>query len=82
MSSPTDWQSIESAPRDGTVVEVCREIDGVRMFEHLASWRVVTFSAFINGRHGVEPERTVEGWALRDEDKLAPTPTHWRALTT
>lgn len=75
-----EWQPIETALKDGTVVKVCRVFDGERLFENEASWRVVTFPAFINGRHGFEPEHTVEGWCIHGRNKLAPTPTHWMPL--
>lgn len=73
----SEWQNIETAPKDGTVIELKRTHEGLE-FQGLGSWRTVTFSSFINGTHGIEPEQTVTGWMRVSEEKRFPEPTHWR----
>lgn len=76
-----DWQPIETAPKDGTVVRVSRVVDGERLFVMDASWREATFPPFSDAASGLSlPEENVTGWMAADMDKRAPTPTHWHPV--
>ncbi len=79
MDVSEEWKSIETAPKDGSLVEVCQIKGGEISFQRNAVWRTVTFPSFINGRHGVEPEHVETGWMYPDIDKRVPSPTHWRS---
>ncbi|MGZ8158356.1 MAG: hypothetical protein ACXWT4_06060 [Methylobacter sp.] len=74
------WQSIETAPKDGTIIKVCIIENGEKSFEREACWRCIYFDSFINGKHGIEPGYEYTGWAYTHEDKRIPSPTHWMHL--
>lgn len=76
----SEWQSMESAPTDGTPVQVKRVYMGRTIYEGPAVWRQVEFGACfdpISGEQFAEPEK-VSGWMYPDVDKRVPHPTHWR----
>lgn len=65
----TDWQTIDTAPTDGTPVKTGR-------IGHLASWGQPTYpitSRFIDGRWTAEFRKGE--WCSYD-----PQPTHWKPL--
>lgn len=84
----TDWQPIETAPKDGSTITVRREFCGSTIYEGPAAWRTVHFK-------GLDPDplgRPEPAWVCRDEiatgwmhpagvkDKRVPEPTHWKPL--
>lgn len=72
-----DWLDISTAPKDGTIIETRRVIDGEILFERDAAWREVTFPE-IRVMDIFVPESTEFGWMYPDIDKRVPKPTHWR----
>lgn len=77
----TEWQDIASAPKDGTVLDLQRVVDGKAMFTGHGSWRTVTFPEMRNGppwNSVIEPEEIATGWMRDGVDKRFPEPTHWR----
>lgn len=75
-----DWRTIETAPKDGTVVRYRRVLDGKVAYEGFACWRTVHFDALpphpISGEV-FAPAEDATGWMWPDRDKRVPTPTHW-----
>jgi hypothetical protein len=77
-----DWQPIETAPKDGTVIRYRRIWNGREMFSGLAVWRTVRFSALFDPLTGERfaDEAEEEGWMMVDKEKRVPAPTHWMPL--
>lgn len=67
----SEWQPIETAPRDGTIVRVWREEFG----EFVMAWN--DKRSRWEGKHW-GPIRALSIWWDID----APQPTHWRAIET
>ena len=63
------WQTIDSAPKDGTEVTTAKKADWIKAFEHF-SYPIT--SRFKNGRWEAE---FGHGWATYE-----PQPTHWQPL--
>lgn len=76
----TKWKGIDTAPTDGTVVNVKRVYDGRIVYEGPAVWRSVRFSALDDPLKGKEYAEayTGTGWMYPDKDYRVPEPTHWR----
>lgn len=77
-----EWQPIETAPRDGTVIQYRRMYEGREMFKGRACWRAVTFGALFDPLTG---ERIADayrgaGWMYPDRKKRVPEPTHWMPI--
>ena len=78
-----DWQSIDTAPKNGTPITVKRVYQGRVVYEGPAVWRAVTFPALPPDPLG-RPELvetgpyTATGWMRVDREKRVPTPTHWK----
>lgn len=75
-----NWQDIETAPKDGTVVWAKRVHEGNLIFEGPAVWRTVDFPAL--PPHPLDgdvyaPAETATGWMMPGQEKRVPTPTHW-----
>lgn len=68
-----EWQSIESAPKDGTVIRYRRARHSQVLFEGLAVWRTVHFPAYDEAAPAFE----ATGWMYPDREKRVPEPTHW-----
>ena len=76
-----DWQSIDTAPKDGTIILVKREYKGKIVHTGKAAWRSVNFGPLydpISGERFAEAE-TASGWMHPDRNKRVPEPTHWNA---
>ena len=73
------WQNIETAPRDGTSVNVRRVYEGRIVYEGPAVWRTVHFEALRDPlRGGVFAEaEDATGWMRVDSEHRVPEPTHW-----
>lgn len=66
-----DWADIESAPKDGTVIEGRRLHNGREIWRGQCRWRV----DFIDDGY---QHRQFIGWMLPQDNKIVPKPTHWR----
>lgn len=72
------WNSIESAPRDGSTIRYCRVYNGRVTFEGRAAWRTVVFPELNVAHAGLHvPAFEATGWMYPDEAKRVPEPTHW-----
>lgn len=72
------WQSIESAPKDGTVIRYRRMWNDEVRFEGLAVWRTVRFPAYDDEF----PAFNATGWMYPDREKRVPEPTHWMPISS
>lgn len=77
-----DWKSIDTAPKDGSTVQVKRLYKGSVIYEGPAAWRLVRFPAL--PPHPLDgdiyaPACDATGWMYPDVDKRVPEPTHWRS---
>lgn len=71
MTDPTDWQPIDTAPQDGTIIIVWPPTS--RGVTSCASWE--------DGRYAIRPRpywRRVD--ALTVAESLLNPPTHWRPV--
>jgi len=80
----TEWQPIETAPKDGTAIRAKRVHDGRVICDGIAAWRTVHFGELrdpISGEQFAAPEDAT-GWMCPKgvADKRFPTPTHWMPL--
>lgn len=79
------WQPIDTAPKDGSILHVRRIHEGRVIYEGPAAWRTVHFEAL--PPHPLDgdvyaPRTPLTWWAYPREDKMVPTPTHWRPAKT
>jgi hypothetical protein len=72
--SDMDWRSIDTAPRDGTVVEVMA--DGFGPYEMM--WNREGFNFLVSSEFGIW-EHTTGGFTWSEE--YGGGPTHWRAIS-
>lgn len=81
-----EWKPIESAPKDGSVVRVCRVFEGRIIYEGPAAWRKWHGEALHDPLTGERfaPSSEQMRWMYPPDHKEArycvPTPTHWRPL--
>ena len=78
------WQSIETAPNDGTQLTVRRVFGGHEVWRGEASFHEMSFGPLfdpISGEQFAQPE-TVMGWGYpvghEHFGKRVPEPTHWQ----
>lgn len=74
------WKHINTAPKDGTVIEYQREYNGQVIFTGICHWRSCMFPGCFMGSQW-HKEYLFTGWMHVDKDKQVPTPTHWKPYT-
>ncbi len=80
------WQDIETAPKDGRVINAKRIYEGREMWRGTTCWRTVEFPAIneptidsMGDPHMFRvPAKTATGWMCADKEKRVPEPTHWK----
>ena len=74
----TRWQSIDTAPKDGTPIWVRRKHGRAIVYEGPAVWRTQDFPP-LRDAFGVEiePGQQITWWCRVDRPYLVATPTHW-----
>lgn len=79
----TDWQPIETAPKDGSIVRVRRVYKGDVIYDGPATWRTIIFPALPpdplgRARLAEEEAYTATGWMRpKGSDTRVPEPTEW-----
>lgn len=81
----SDWQPIDTAPKDGSTITVKRVHEGRVIYEGPAAWRTVHFPALPDdtlGRSRLPEDEAYDatGWMYPADvqDKRVPEPTHWK----
>jgi hypothetical protein len=77
----TTWRQIDTAPKDGSTIQVKRIYQGKTIYEGPAAWRQVRFKALFDPLSGEKfaDDELATGWMYPDIDKRVPEPTHWQA---
>ena len=72
------WQTIDTAPHDGTLIEGCRSVEGEEFLVFSCCWRPTRnqFRANEPGKPGDIVRSHGWRWGLNGH---AVNPTHWRA---
>jgi len=71
-----DWQTIDTAPKDGTTIRVKREVDGLVAYDCEAVWRLTGVITHPITGLMLEGGRFYAAWMRADsDDELEPT--HW-----
>lgn len=74
-----EWQGIESAPKDGSPVQVRRIYQGRIVYDGPAEWRKVHFGELREPIDGTVFAEAYDdtGWMRVDSEHRVPEPTHW-----
>lgn len=79
-----EWQTISTAPKDGTPIKVKRVYLGSIIYEGPAVWRTVRFGELYDPISGEKFAEATDatGWMHPEgvADKRVPEPTHWMPL--